>query len=47
MAEFMAIQEEEIPRRIFRDRQNPLDMFNDAQLLSEYRFDRESRLVVM
>ena len=42
MAEFMAIEEEEIPRRIFRDRQNPLDIYNDAQLLSEYRFDRES-----
>ena len=47
MAEFMLIQDEEvIPRRIFRDRQNPLEFMNDAQLLSEYRFDRQSILQI-
>ena len=44
MAEFMAINEENerIPRRVFRDRENPMDTLNDEQLILHYRFDRQS-----
>ncbi len=44
MADFMVIEEVRVPRRIFNDQNNPLETMNDAQLLREYRFDRQSIL---
>ncbi|KAK9980706.1 hypothetical protein ABG768_000296, partial [Culter alburnus] len=44
MADLVLIEEEEIPRRVFNDRNNPLETMNDIQLLREYRFDRQSIL---
>ena len=43
MAEFMEPAEDHyVARRIFRDRENPLDHFSDEKLLQEYRFDRRA-----
>ena len=43
MAELMLIKEEEgIPRRIFQDRENPLDAMSDVRLVREYRPDVSS-----
>nr|XP_023674188.1 putative nuclease HARBI1 [Paramormyrops kingsleyae] len=44
MAEFMLIdnENERIPKRVFRDRENPLDTLNDEQLILLYKFDRQS-----
>lgn len=44
MADLVLIEEEEIPRRVFNDRNNPLETMNATQLLREYRFDRQSIL---
>lgn len=44
MADRVLIEEEEIPRRVFNDRNNPLETMNATQLLREYRFDRQSIL---
>lgn len=44
MADFVLIEVEEVPRSIFSDRSNPLETMDDAQLLREYRFDRQSIL---
>ncbi|XP_067272573.1 putative nuclease HARBI1 [Pseudorasbora parva] len=41
MAEFIdPVEDVNVPRRIFRDRENPLDHLSDEKLLREYRFDR-------
>lgn len=43
MAEFMdPVEDIDVPMRIFRDRENPLDHLNDEKLLQEYRFDRRA-----
>ena len=44
MAAHMEIQEEAIPRRVLRNREDPLDMLTDQQLIANYRFDRRSIL---
>ena len=41
MAELMQINEP-ILSRVFRDHENPMDTFNDEQLILNYRFDRQS-----
>jgi hypothetical protein len=33
---------DDIPRRLFRDRNNPLDYLSDESIVKKYRLDRES-----
>ncbi len=44
MAEFMAINDENnhMPRRVFRNRENPMFTVNEEQLILHYRSDRQS-----
>ena len=39
MAAYMEIQGEAFPRSVLRDREDPLDMLTDQQLIANYRFD--------
>lgn len=36
------VEEIDVPRRIFRERENPLDHLNNEKLLRDYRFDRRA-----
>uniref|UniRef100_A0A8W8HXN7 EGF-like domain-containing protein n=1 Tax=Magallana gigas TaxID=29159 RepID=A0A8W8HXN7_MAGGI len=52
MAAFMRVVDEQVRRdlrrqRIFRDRQNPLDAYNDLEIIQRYRLDRQSIISII
>lgn len=45
MAKYFNFEGEEnicVPRRVFRERRNPLDTLGDEQFIAQYKFDRQS-----
>nr|XP_034309603.1 putative nuclease HARBI1 [Crassostrea gigas] len=52
MAAFMRVIDEQVRldlrrQRIFRDRQNPLDAYNDLVIIQRYRLDRQSIISII
>ncbi|XP_069105076.1 putative nuclease HARBI1 [Argopecten irradians] len=42
MAILVLRRDQDVPKRLFRDKKNPLDYLNDAAVISDYRLDRQS-----
>uniref|UniRef100_A0A8W8LN17 Uncharacterized protein n=1 Tax=Magallana gigas TaxID=29159 RepID=A0A8W8LN17_MAGGI len=52
MAAFMRVIDEQVRQdlrrqRIFRDRQNPLDAYDDLEIIQRYRLDRQSIISII
>nr|XP_022302702.1 putative nuclease HARBI1 [Crassostrea virginica] len=52
MAAFMMVADEQVRRnlrrqRVFRDRQNPLDFYDDMDIIHRYRLDRQSIISII